>query len=76
MPFIFFLLFLESLYWFFLGTYFSPSDDKEVLKSFYKNVKTMGLVESDILRNLKEEDPTFEKTMNFAWGYDGTVQWG
>jgi Na+/proline symporter len=58
------IIFGVSMLGSFLGTYFSPATDKEVLKSFYKSVKPWGWW-NPVYKELKEEDPSFEKNNEF-----------
>ena len=60
------IIFGVSLLGSFLGTYFSPATNREVLMSFYKNVKPWGWW-GPIYKALKAEDPTFKKNNGFWW---------
>jgi hypothetical protein len=58
------IIFGVSMLGSFLGTYFSPATDSEVLKSFYKSVKPWGWW-NPVYKELKAEDPSFEKNNEF-----------
>jgi Na+/proline symporter len=58
------LLFVLSLIGCFVGTYMAPSTDKEVLKSFYKNVRPWGFWKP-IHRMVVADDPSFVPNKRF-----------
>jgi Na+/proline symporter len=58
------LLFVLSLIGCFIGTYMAPSTDKEVLKSFYKNVRPWGFWKP-IHRMVVADDPSFVPNKRF-----------
>ncbi len=60
------IIFGVSLLGSFLGTYFSPATNREVLMSFYKNVRPWGCW-GPIYNALKAQDPTFKKNNGFWW---------
>jgi Na+/proline symporter len=48
-----------------LGCLFTPADDMEVLKKFYKNVKPWGFWKT-VIREIQKEDPEFMPNKNFG----------
>jgi Na+/proline symporter len=48
-----------------LGCLFTPADDMEVLKKFYKNVKPWGFWKP-VIREIQKEDPEFIPNKNFG----------
>ena len=58
------LLFLISLAGSIAGTYLTPPTEKEVLKSFYKNVRPWGFWKP-IEQEVKAEDPQFQPNRRF-----------
>ncbi|WP_422861973.1 sodium:solute symporter family protein [Flagellimonas sp. W118] len=60
------LIFGFSLLGSFLGTYLTQPTNKEVLKSFYKNVNPWGWWKP-VSDEIKKEDASFEKNNDFWW---------
>nr|WP_298793518.1 sodium:solute symporter family protein [uncultured Allomuricauda sp.] len=60
------LIFGFSLLGSFLGTYLTQPTNKEVLKSFYKNVNPWGWWKP-VSDEIKQEDASFEKNNDFWW---------
>lgn len=60
------LIFGFSLLGSFLGTYLTQPTNKEVLKSFYKNVNPWGWWKP-VSDEIKKEDATFQKNNDFWW---------
>lgn len=59
------LLFVLSLIGCFVGTYTAPPTDKEVLKSFYKNVRPWGFWKP-VHAQVMAEDPAFQGNKRFG----------
>ncbi len=49
----------------FLGTFLTPSDNEEVLKTFYRDTRPWGFWKP-IINKIKAEDPSFQANNNFS----------